>query len=187
MKLDLLTPPANEPVSLEELRDHGRIDVDTDDATLAALIVSARTVAETYLRRALIAQTWRLTLDCFPDGNRVTLPKGVLSVTSVITSDEADVSSTFDAASYLVSTGALGAIVLKDAASWPTVTRPVDGVEIVYIAGFGADWNAVPEPVRLGIEMLALHMYENRGDDPATSARLAGAEDLWAPYRKILL
>lgn len=62
----LITPPAEEPVTLAEAKAHLRVDIADDDMLISGLIVAARQYAETITRRALVTQSWRLALDRFP-------------------------------------------------------------------------------------------------------------------------
>ena len=67
MGLKLITPPAIEPVSLPEIKQHLRIDSDLEDALLLDFITAAREYCESYQNRVFITQTWDLFLDDFPD------------------------------------------------------------------------------------------------------------------------
>jgi len=64
--LKLVTPPAVEPVTLDEAKAHLRLDSNEDDTYVSALIAAARERVELFLRRALITQTFEFTLDGFP-------------------------------------------------------------------------------------------------------------------------
>lgn len=66
MRLQSLSPPAVEPVTLAEAKLHLRVDIADDDAMITSLIKAAREFCETELRQALITQQWRLLLDSFP-------------------------------------------------------------------------------------------------------------------------
>lgn len=68
MALVLVTPPPEEPVTLDEAKTDMRVDLDfTDlDALITAYIAAARQHAETICRRAFVTQSWRLTADRFP-------------------------------------------------------------------------------------------------------------------------
>jgi len=66
MSLTIVTPPAEEPVTLTEAKNHLRVDLSDDDSLISALIVAAREHAEAITRRAFITQTLKLSLDAFP-------------------------------------------------------------------------------------------------------------------------
>lgn len=67
---ELVTGPAVEPVSLAELKLHARIDGADEDALLSSLIVSARQYVSEATRRALVTETWSLTIDGWPSAAR---------------------------------------------------------------------------------------------------------------------
>ena len=206
MKLERIAGPAIEPLSLTDVRAHLRIDSTADDRLLAGLVLAAREACESFLDRALIQQTWRLTLDDWPavrpapwwDGVRdgaidaisgtaraLSLPKGLLAVSEIRTFDAAGVPTTFSAANYVVSPGRNGRVVLVPGAAWPRPARVADGIEIDFTAGFGAAASDVPQAVRTGLAIVIAHLYENRGDDPLASARASGASALWRPYARV--
>jgi uncharacterized phiE125 gp8 family phage protein len=66
MPLQLVTPPAEEPVSLAEAKQHLRVDGGDDDLLIGSLITAARQAAETKTDRQLITARWKLVLDAFP-------------------------------------------------------------------------------------------------------------------------
>src|SRR5215475_13430028 len=74
--LTLSAAPGTEPVTEDEAKSFARIDTDDDDAVLAALIAAVRGSAEQYLRRSLVTQTWKLTLDLRQSMLNNTLPEG---------------------------------------------------------------------------------------------------------------
>ncbi len=76
MPLQLVTPPAEEPVSLAEARLHLRVDMDDDDALIRSLITAARQAAETLTGRQLITARWKLVLDAFPGPSSMGVPVG---------------------------------------------------------------------------------------------------------------
>jgi uncharacterized phiE125 gp8 family phage protein len=67
MSLYLLTPPAAEPVEVDDAKLALRIDGTEFDVLLPGLIASARQVAEQQTGRAFVAQTWRAELDDWPE------------------------------------------------------------------------------------------------------------------------
>jgi hypothetical protein len=62
--LERVMPPSEEPVTLAELRDHMRefSSVTDNDAKYTACGIAAREWLEDYTGRALVDQTWRLTI-----------------------------------------------------------------------------------------------------------------------------
>ena len=200
--LTLVTSPASEPVSLAEAKAHMRIDSAADDSLITALITAVRETAESHTRRALVTQTWRLTLDRFPtsplpwwdgvrqgadtpgDGSVIELPRPPLvSVTSVTTYDDADNGTVTPAASYYVDAdNEPGRVVLRAGQTWPVTLRVAGGVEVLFVAGYGAAV-AVPQAISQGMLMLIGGLYENREAEAAAPALPLGVAALWRPYR----
>lgn len=162
--LTLVTPPAAEPVSLAEAKQHCRVDTADDDALIAALIVAARQYVEAVTWRQLITATYDLALDGFPRGPVIELPRPPLqSVTSVTYTDAAGVSAVLAPSDYLVDTTAfVGRLVLGAGRSWPAFTpRPVNAVVVRFTAGYGGA-AAVPQAITQAILLLVGHYYEHR-------------------------
>lgn len=68
MALKLITPPKEEPVSLDEAKADLRVDSDflDHDALIQGYITAGRMQAETICRRVFVTQSWCLTVDRFP-------------------------------------------------------------------------------------------------------------------------
>lgn len=164
--LKLVTPPAIEPVSLEEAKAHIRQDSPADDAYITGLITEARETIENLARRALISQTWRLSLDRWPAVDYISLPRPPLaSVTSLIYLDQAGDDTTWASSNYIVdSDSEPGRLVLAYNVSWPSTPTlyPVNPIQITYVAGYGDEAADVPAMWKKAILMLLGHWYENR-------------------------
>lgn len=200
MRVALVTPPAEEPVTLAEAKLWMKVDGGDEDALISSLITTARMTAEEYTRRAFVTQTWRLTLDtgargvpdwltagtydlpvnCF-GGDIPTafeLPRQpILSITGVTTYDGDNVAAVFAPANYSLSGTR---IVLTD--YWPSGLRPYGGAEITYVCGYG-NAAAVPEPIKTAIKMHAQKMY----DDRTVCDLPGGCERLLRQYRVMAL
>ena len=74
ISIKLITPPACEPVTLDEAKTWLKLDTSDDDITVARLIAAARQMVEQYTRRALITQTWRISFSQWPAPSFVFLP-----------------------------------------------------------------------------------------------------------------
>jgi len=84
MRLKLITAPDIEPVTLDEAKNHLKIDSSEDNSLISALIVTARQLAEKETNRAFITQTWEMYLD--EVGNEIEIPKPPLqSIVSIKT------------------------------------------------------------------------------------------------------
>jgi uncharacterized phiE125 gp8 family phage protein len=164
-RLDVVTGPTAEPVTAAEVRTHLRIDLESEEAFLATLIPTARREIESWLGRALLPQTWDLSLAAWPAERELVLPRPPLaSVTSVVWKDEDGASHTMPTADYQVDAPAnnCGAIVLAKNASWPSGTLyPRWPIVIRFIAGWAAAAYVPPE-ICLWIRQATGYLYENR-------------------------
>jgi len=209
LKLTLVTPPAALPLTLDEARQHLRLDdADSfDEALIAALTRTVMQAAERYTGRALMTQVWDLHLDRWPasqatealwEGIRigadrppraraVTLPRPPLQgVVHVKTYDEADAATLWPAADYFVDTASTpGRLAARAGRELPLPGRAANGIEIRFTAGYGAAPADVPAPLRQGMLRLLAELYEHRGEDADSAFRNAGAERLWRPYRQV--
>lgn len=167
MALILVTAPVVEPVTLSEAKTHLRVDVTDDDALITALITTAREHIERHCRPrvAMITQTWRYIADDWPAGDTLELrPYPVQSVTSISYTDADGATATYAASNYLVDTASKpGRLRLKTASTWPSVTlQELNGLTVEFVAGYGDNSLAVPQPLRQAILLLLGHWYENR-------------------------
>lgn len=214
--LTVTSAPAAEPVTLGQAKDHLRVDHASDDTLISDLIAVARQRGEDYTGRAFVTQTLRLSLDAWPgeqeehlwEGTRlgpdltfaareILLPRPPLqSVSSVVTFDDDDVSSTFDSDNYFVDTdGEPGRVVLRRGQSWPTALRVGNAIQITYVAGYSDAGGSptvdglrenVPAAIKRAVLADVAHLYENRGDmDEPNPSAIARA--IYQPYRVLRL
>lgn len=172
MNLRLVTAPTSEPVSTSEAKSHCRVDISTDDTLIAGLIIAAREEFENQADKTLFTTTWKLVLDTWPEAHYIELPRPPLvSVTSVVYKDDDGNSYTLPTSSYIVDTDAFpGRVVLKDAASWPSVTLYESGaITVTYVAGYALT-ASIPQRYKQAILMLVGHWYENREAVQTTGA-----------------
>lgn len=160
MNLRIITQPTTEPVSIETLKAHLRIDSNVDDVLLAAYLKSARELGEGLARRAFITQTLELYLDTWPCNGMVKLPRPPLqSVVSVKYKDENGVESTWT--NYIVDERTEpGVIYFKTVPS--TALYESGAIAVRFVAGYGDTPSAVPGVFAQGILLTVSHWYENR-------------------------
>ena len=136
MPLSLTTAPTAEPIDLAEAKLHARVDGSDDDVLVASWITAARLYCETFTRRALVTQTWKLTLDGF--ASKIVLPHAPLqAVTSITYIDAAGATQTVTSTVYAVDTDAEPGIVrLGYGQTWPTTRGFANDVTVNYVAGY---------------------------------------------------
>ncbi len=164
MALVLVTPPAVEPVSLPEAKNHLRVDITDDDNLIMLLITAAREYCESFQNRAYITQTWQLWLDAWPEGNEIRIPRPPLQAVNSIKYYGADNSEyVLPPTDYIVDTaGEPGRIVLAYGKSWPSVTlRTTNAVCVEFVAGYGSA-DKVPQRVKQAMLLLIGHWYDTR-------------------------
>lgn len=171
MRIETLISPTVEPLTLAEAKTFCRVDSDLtdEDALISSLITAAREQIEVQTSRAFAVQTLRLTLDCFPSGRAIVLPRcPLIEVLSIEYDDGDGVEQTLSSSDYSVNAFTVpGAI--SPASSWPaTVSRP-GAVRITYQCGYTAtdgegeeDSEIIPERAKTAILYLVNHWYENR-------------------------
>lgn len=180
----LLAGPATEPLTLAEAKAWLRLDGDDEDALVGALIASARLHVESVTSRALIAQIWRLLLDDWPDNFVVRLPVSpVLSLTTIAVHGSDGGSTAIDLDGIDVGRSEL----LLPADHERPDKREYQGIAIDYVAGYGADADDVPEPLKQALLLLVAFWFEYRDSVVVGSIAPAGFEALVAPYRAVRL
>jgi len=158
------TPPASEPVSLADMKEHLKVDVSDDDALITLQIVAARRWAELFCNRSIPSQTLTATLDLFPSGDRCfILPQSpVISVTSIQYIDSVGDLQTLNSSLYTVDTNSIPArIEPVYGTSWPSTRTQLNAVTIVYVAG----QSTVDDDIVHAIKLLVGSLYLAREND----------------------
>jgi hypothetical protein len=165
MTSTLIAGPGEEPVSLAEAKAWCRIDATDEDDLVSALIAAARLQVESETRRALVTQSWRLSLDC-PRSRLLVLPVAPVSAIIVASAGDTDLEVTLQGDAVLL---------------------PGDGYRqlvIDYNAGYGAAAD-VPADLKQAVLAIVGYWYENR--DLAMAAMPAGLDRLLAGFRRVQL
>lgn len=180
----LVTAPVLEPVTLDQIRDHLRIDVTDEDGELEEIISDSREALESEYEMGFITQTWDFFMDGFPNpwglGNGLWRPqmgrdynswigaivlgrRPVQSVTSIKYVDSSGTITTLVANTDYVLDAPGARVVPAFGKAWPAVTlQPVNGVQIRVVLGYGTTAASVPRPVRRSMRLMCGHFYENR-------------------------
>lgn len=159
----VVAPTAN-PVTLAEAKAHLRVDFADEDSLISGLIDAATDYLDGWsgvTGRALMSQTWEISLDEFPNG-AISLPLGpcrqLVSVSYVAPNGS---TQTVSSADYTTDFNPIeGWIVPKDA-GWPKTMKTANAVTVRWIAGY-QNAAAVPAAIRQAILLLVAHWYQNR-------------------------
>jgi uncharacterized phiE125 gp8 family phage protein len=189
--LQIATQPVIEPVTVQQIQRHLRIDSDDDLDVVTGLGKAARVMAEAYLSRALITTSYLWTMAPSGDARRrprqwhseIELPRApVRNVGSVVLTDIDGTATTLDPAAYTVDLALEPARVrLKYTAGLIPTSHPIQHFQVAFAAGYGDDAASVPAPIATAILVTTAFLYENRGDDGGALPQ--AAEWLLEPYR----
>ena len=186
----LLAGPAEEPLSLAEAKAFLRLDDTAEDALVAALITAARLHVEGTTARATIAQSWRLVLDAWPACREVRLPVGpLISLSAVTVFDDASDPNELDLGQFEIDAVTPRVLLPAEIDGTPAM-RERQGIEIDYVAGYGADAADVPADLRQAMLALVAYWFEHRDAvvlAGSGSVVPAGFDALVANYRRVRL
>ena len=185
MSYKIITPPVDEPISLEIARLQCRIDGTDSDATLALYISGAREQVEAETGRATCTQTRELVLDSFPEAC-VLRGAPIQSVESVKYIDPDGTEQTLDPQDYLLDAeSAPGYLLPGYGKSWPATRAIPNAVRVRYVCGYGG-----PDDVPASIKAwMLLHIAAAEENKSALSSETTQAlanrftERLLDPHR----
>ena len=187
MALALLTPPEEMPITLAEAKAHLRVDHSSEDTYIESLIAAATSRIDGrggFLGRAIMTQSWRLTLDVFPAG-AILIPLPPLQAI--------DTAQYYDAAGaplpldYAVDDASEPARLYALGSAWPTGVAAQQAVEIEFTAGY-ASAAEVPAAIKHGLKLLIGGWYQAReqaivGTTAQSLPNQISVEALFSPYQ----
>ncbi|MEO8245026.1 MAG: head-tail connector protein [bacterium] len=169
MLLTEMTTVAGSALPVQGLKDHLRLgtgfsDRGMQDGLLESYLRSAMAAIEGRIGKVLMARRFKLTLEDWRKASEQALPVAPVSaVVSVTLFDTAGAGAVLAADRYrlvqdlhrpkLVSVGYLLPVILSDG-----------HIEVVFDAGFGADWTDVPPDLQQAVLLMAGHYYEHRNE-----------------------
>lgn len=155
----LKTPPASEPVSLADMREHLGITQADDvsrDNVIAGRIISARQWCEYYTRTVFVQQTWVGYGKDFPyddsDGGIIELKAPLSSVVSFKYTDNEGIQQTLSNSTYQVDLVS-SCVVPAYGINWPAERSGLNSVQVEYVCGY-ANAAAVPESIKDAIRFI---------------------------------
>ena len=200
-----MTPAAELAVTLSDVKNWLKVSVSDQDGLITSLIEGATASAEKWTKRDLINKTYKTFRDNFSDfpatyGNFAALvpqasrPSGMgkielrrsrlQSVESVKYYTGGVLTLVPDTVYYSTEEIDFSRILLIDGQTWPSdIDNRLQAVEIEFIAGYGADSDAIPSDLKTAIKMHVAQAYENRGDCNSSLFLPKGAQGIYNQYR----
>lgn len=162
MAFTIITPPATEPITLEEIKQQLKIDWIEEDVLLAGYIKAAREFCEQFQNKAYVTQTLEKTLDQIPYNRIIELNKPPLkNVVKVSYTDINGITTDVDSSNYFTDTKSIpGRIIFKKDFSISVKLQEINAISVIYTAGNTI--NEVPQKVKIAIMLLVGHWYKNR-------------------------
>lgn len=195
MRTVVVTSATGEPVTLEEAKQHIRIEIGetVEDDLISGLITVARQRVENITGRKLMPQSWKSYYDDWPNKDYIELPYPPLRSmpsSAVVYKKSTGNSTTFSSTAWDPDTvSEPGRCILNYADDWPTATLHNNNpISIQFNCGYSTG-GKVPETFKLAIKLLVGHWYENRESIIVSPSGMAIQEvpetvkSLLAPYR----
>lgn len=155
--------PAEEPLSVEELASHLRVDGPDESRLLGEYIAAARGWVENEINVSLGQRTIILYLDYFPEDGPVEVRFPPLqSVTSIVYLDGSGTSQTLSSTLYRVdAVSRPGRIEPAYGEVWPETYEGIKTITITAVVGYSTT-ASVPQCAKQAIRLYAGAMYQNR-------------------------
>jgi uncharacterized phiE125 gp8 family phage protein len=172
-KLRRITPPLTEPISLEYAKSYLRIDDNGYDHIIIDMIKAVRELAENYLGKVLITQSWQLRVDD-------EIPNIINLLIAPVTKIDKIVAVRDDDKAY---------ILAKELYSLKWDQENIEFkyqilakyIEIFFTGGYG-NVEDIPQIIKQGMLIHLANLFENKisiGDLPSATIQL------YSPFRKI--
>lgn len=167
----VITDAATEPISVEEFRQHSRIDASDYDtiSTIERFIGAVRRLLEARTGRIFHEQTLEMYLDSWPSSRYIELPGAtpLIAISAVGYKDTDGVETTTWAAYIADTRKEPGRLVLGYGESWPSeALYPASPIRIRYRAGIAeaSPITEAPDDAKAAMLFLCGSLWEHRED-----------------------
>ena len=187
MTLALVTPPAHEPLGLDDIKLYLRIDHSEEDPLLVDTLKAARQHVEQASGHKLITQVWRQYETCFPANRTVELKLRPVQSIAAVTAFDADGAPLVLASDQTQLLRGADPAVLQFADDFDAGLA-ANGLEIDLQVGIGDIGPDIDDALKRAVLLLVAHWYEFRGAIPPSQQPVslpAGFDNLMAPYRRL--
>lgn len=188
-RLILMEGPAAAPVTLEDFRDHVRVEHRDEDMLIQSYLDSAASLMDGpsgILGRCMVSQKWRQDFAGWSARLALRLPD--VSAAEVTYTDAAGAELIVDPADYEIVEDIGGAVlVFTPGFAFPTLGVSARPLRVTMTAGYGAPRD-VPFALRQALMMLAAHWRSTREAvlvGVSVASVPLGFEALIAPFRRI--
>ena len=169
-------------LTLEEVKQHLRVEIDDDNSLISTLITAGYLFAENYTNRIINQVYKELKLETFTDVIQLPyLP--VQSITSIDYKDSDDNAQVF--ADYYLDLRELFAKLMPGKYySWPNTNEDYENIVITYVAGY----TTIPEQINQAVLLIIGSLYEQRENHivgVSIDTIPVSAEYLLNPYRVV--
>jgi uncharacterized phiE125 gp8 family phage protein len=165
-------------LTLEDVKQHCRVDGTADDVYLTSLIATATAALDGpngMLGKAIVTQSWSLRRERLLGKERLQIPLlPFQSVTSLKYYDADNAQQTATLSDYIIF-GNQERGYIEPVTAWPAMYDRPDAVEMVFVSGYGTK-ASVPSTIKHACKMLVAHWYEAR------EAVVMGATPLEVPF-----
>jgi uncharacterized phiE125 gp8 family phage protein len=177
MMLTEETSVSSAALPVQALKDHLRLgtgfsDGNMQDGLIESYLRAALSAIEGRTGKALMQRSFKLVLEDWRDMSEQALPVApVAAIASVTLYTAANVATVLAASSYRLVVDLQRPKLAAVGYLFPNV--PMDGrIEVLFDAGFGAAWSAVPPDLQQAVFLLAGQYYEQRNDFSGVPAGL---------------
>lgn len=169
MYLVRISRPSIEPVSLEDAKNHLRVDYDDEDAAITNFITAAREKLERRCGRAFVSQVWEARFEGFSDEITIPVPPTISLDTFTYIDTDGD-EQTVSSSLYAFIDGGEDVSEIIRMGTWPTAValRP-DAVRVRFTAGYDPTDESpanliqnVPDALKQAILWTVGSMFEHR-------------------------
>jgi uncharacterized phiE125 gp8 family phage protein len=151
MKIETIKKSKSLVVGLDDIKAHMRLDTSHEDDLIVEYIKAATKHIENYLGKTLLTATLKAKHTQLPGFSRMPLPYGPIN--SIVSVKAGILSFNETKNFYIENSSAVPELVLNESAH---------EIEVVYLAGYGALGDSVPDDIRQAIRILIGHFYEAR-------------------------
>lgn len=182
MSLTLLSSQPN-PLDLDEVKRHLRVEDNEDDETIISLMSTAIGIAENYTGIKIQESQWEYKLPCFDQE----IPLPIFPVIGIDSISYLDVSgNTQPVASYYLKRTPLKPVLLAAyGETWPSTEAGYEAVTITLTVGY----QELPTPIKQALLMIIGSLFENREDEAPIVLHTVpiSSRTLLDPYKVILI